>query len=239
MCTMTWVFQDGGYELFFNRDEVKTRLIAFPPVIQEKNGVSVVAPIDADAGGTWMGVNDLGISVCLLNGFGVVDGTRSDFISRGKLVLDMLDIADANVAGERVCKMDLTRFRPFSLCVIAPGHIVKMWNWDGKVFSSKADVKPPLISSSFRLDSVAENRGALFECLGRVDGKTLEAYHRSHEPEAGPFSVCMHREDAQTVSVSRVVVTARQVAFHYAPGSPCQTDFQPPVCLPRRVDAVA
>lgn len=237
MCTMTWMYHKNGYELFFNRDEAKTRLIAFPSEVGVANGVSFIAPIDADAGGTWMGVNAFGVSVCLLNGFGKVDRQRNDYVSRGALVMSLLDVPCVEGVHKRIAQTDLTAFRPFSLVVLEPDKPVQVWVWDGEQMQLEVDVLCPLISSSFKLKDVSAHRQRVFESLNVPQAKTLEDYHRSHVPQVGPFSVCMHREDAHTVSLSRVVVTQEQIHFFYAPGSPCKTDFLPPIFLPRHVDA--
>jgi len=232
---MTWVYQDDGYEMYFNRDEAKTRLIAYPPKVHTENGVSFIAPIDADAGGTWMGVNAFGVSVCLLNGFGQVDPARTDYVSRGALVMSLLTVSGREMAKHKIAQMDLTVYRPFSLVILEPAKPVVSWVWDGVGAKLEADVSAPLISSSFQLQDVAKNRQGLFQRLNLTQTKMLEDYHRSHIPEAGPFSVCMHRDDAHTVSLGKVAVTAQHVHFYYAPGSPCQADFLPPTTLSRLV----
>lgn len=233
MCTMTWMYQNDGYEMYFNRDEAKTRLIAYPPKVFSANGVSFIAPIDADAGGTWMGVNAFGVSVCLLNGFGHIDKRRTDYVSRGALVMSLLDVSEREPVKKKMAEMDLTVYRPFSLVILEPRRSVVSWIWDGGNLQMELDVPAPRISSSFRLQDVAEHRQRVFQSENMRQSKTLEDYHRSHVPEAGPFSVCMHRDDAHTVSLSKVVVTSEHVNFFYAPGSPCQTDFLPPVTLSR------
>lgn len=227
------MFQENGYELFFNRDEAKTRLIAFPPKIHTLNGVSFIAPIDADAGGTWMGVNAFGVSVCLLNGFGPVDRKRTDYVSRGALVMSFLHVSNGDAAKEKMSEVNLTDFRPFSLVILEPNRPVLTWVWDGVEARFETDISGPLISSSFRLTDVAEHRQRLYRHLHLQQTKALEDFHRSHVPEAGPYSVCMHRDDVHTVSLSRVVVSQDQVHFYYAPGPPCKTEFHPPVSLPR------
>ncbi len=230
---MTWMFRDDGYELFFNRDEVRTRLLGFPPTVREVEGVSFIAPIDADAGGTWMGVNQFGLSVCLLNGYGRKTPVKTDYTSRGLLVLSLLDCTDQPAVGLRLAALNMAEYRPFTLVAFEPKKSVKAWVWDGTDLQVQEEIHRPLISSSFRLTAVAEHRRHLFCELGSHSVNALTDFHRSHVPEAGPFSVCMHRDDAQTVSLSRVVVTSTDVGFHYVPGPPCQTDFLPALSLPR------
>ena len=63
MCTVTWHFINDGYELFFNRDELRTRAVAEPPTKATTRGVDYLAPTDPDAGGTWMALSRRGITV--------------------------------------------------------------------------------------------------------------------------------------------------------------------------------
>lgn len=64
------------------------------------------------------------------------------------------------------------------------------------------------------------------------------AYHRRHEPEAGPHSPCMHRPDARTVSFSWIEVDENEVRFRYVPSSPCVGEPGPATKLPRRAQGV-
>ena len=50
----------------------------------------------------------------------------------------------------------------------------------------------------------------------------LRRLHRSHSPKAGPFSTCMHRADAATVSYTEVTVSGREALIRYHAGAPCQ-----------------
>jgi uncharacterized protein with NRDE domain len=67
MCTVTWLMEADSYTVFFNRDELKTRSHALHPAIKEQNGVRYIAPVDLDGGGTWIGVNEFGLTCGLLN----------------------------------------------------------------------------------------------------------------------------------------------------------------------------
>ena len=51
--------------------------------------------------------------------------------------------------------------------------------------------------------------------FGGVTTDMLQAYHRSRDPLGGPYSVYMHRDDAETVSFSHVRVRADEIEFHY------------------------
>src|SRR6516165_698509 len=98
MCTVSWVHQRGGYHLLCNRDEKLTRGTAFAPALIERGGVRFIAPIDADFGGTWLAVNEFGISLCLLNGdAGTAPSGATPRRSRGLL---LRELAWASSGGE-------------------------------------------------------------------------------------------------------------------------------------------
>src|SRR5689334_22002529 len=119
MCTVSWLKVSGGYELFCNRDERRTRKPAAPPVIREARGVRFIAPIDGDHGGSWIGVNEAGVSLCLLNRYedasSSPDGVKSedDYRSRGLLLTSLLDSLTVAHAHARLSVADLSSFRPF------------------------------------------------------------------------------------------------------------------------------
>jgi hypothetical protein len=54
--------------------------------------------------------------------------------------------------------------------------------------------------------------------------KWLRELHRSHAPKRGPFSICMHRPDAATVSYTEVAVSKRRVTMRYKSGASCSKD---------------
>ena len=84
MCTVSWRFELTAeqpaprFELFFNRDESRRRGPAHPPQIMEPVGESkLLAPIDSDAGGTWLAANEHGLVLALLNLYQARGGSRA------------------------------------------------------------------------------------------------------------------------------------------------------------------
>lgn len=56
MCTAAWLLESNGHQLFCNRDERRTRKLALPPRLRERNGVKYLAPVDGkDVRVLWMG----------------------------------------------------------------------------------------------------------------------------------------------------------------------------------------
>jgi hypothetical protein len=49
----------------------------------------------------------------------------------------------------------------------------------------------------------------------------LRRLHRSHDPEEGPFSICMHREDACSVSMTEISFLNQRAGLTYHEGTPC------------------
>ncbi len=240
MCTASWLARPGGFELFFNRDESRTRGAAAGPRVLEVAGVRAIAPVDADAGGSWIGVNEHGVAVGLLNAWNVeVPGRASDeYRSRGLLVLDVLGSRSPAAARDAVRSAELTTYRGFRLLVVAPDERPTLLAWDGRELR-ESDACMPLSSSSFDAAGADRERAALLDTLrvragGALGADELTAFHASHLPTRGPHSPCMHREDARTVSASRVSVEPGRVRFRYAPGPPCRTEFEPAVELARQ-----
>lgn len=233
MCTATWFRSHGegaeGYEVFFNRDELKTRKSGLPPALKEREGVRFLAPEDGDAGGTWLGVNEHGIAVGLANGSASAgdEGARP-FRSRGLLVLDLLSSASVELVGAKMGALRGRSYRPFELFAIEPTRELRIWRWDGESLAMGRGGPRGrlLISSSRDPERARREREALLERMARakdrIDAELLLAYHASHEPERGPFSPCMHREDAGTVSFSRIRVARGEVEFEYLQGPPCE-----------------
>ena len=82
MCTVTWLPGRNEYRLFFNRDERKTRKPAAPPALHEHHGVRQLYPVDGTAGGTWLGVNEYGVTVGILNHYVAERADRPGRVSR-------------------------------------------------------------------------------------------------------------------------------------------------------------
>jgi hypothetical protein len=107
--------------------------------------------------------------------------------------------------------------------------ILAEWNRE-RLTVDPAAAQMPLTSSSFdpcgvrrfRLGEFARRAGM----AARVDPALLYQFHASHgtavDASADAYSPCMHREDAETVSFSWVVVTREEVRFLYSPSAPCQ-----------------
>lgn len=240
MCTMSWFLRDGGYELFFNRDEQRSRSCArLPEIIQDKQHQQLryLAPTDADAGGTWIAVNEMGVSVCLLNHYQFEQpATYQKWLSRGEVVRKFattMTLLQAELAFEQLMLSD---YRAFRLFVLMPDGSNRLFVWDGHQRRTENEVTGPKSSSSVDAKAVKALRKQYFSDLQldtSSDRQQFLDYHTSHYPAQSKKSVCMHREDASSVSLSHIVVTNKRVSFAYANGSPCNTELGKPLALAR------
>ncbi|GEM_PF-3678611 len=84
-----------------NRDEDPQRA-ATPPGLHLSHGVKFLAPRDKKAGGTWIGVNEVGLG-CALTNIGMGSGGKT-FFSRGLLVFEALGHRRLGEAAEAIRK---------------------------------------------------------------------------------------------------------------------------------------
>ena len=127
----------------------------------------------------------------------------------------MADAADPGELEARVGGLDAPEFRPFLLLAVSPSE-ARLWTWDGiELVMSEPDL--PLTSSSFRSDEVTAARRRAFRKLGDLTPEKLAEFHSGHDPERPEFSVRMRRDDARTVSQSRIDVGGEGVTFTYRP----------------------
>jgi len=243
VCTLTWLREGEGYELFFNRDELSTRLPARAPERRTSRGVEFLAPIDADAGGTWLAVNAFGVAVGIMNGE-LRSVPPAESTSRGLLVLALADSGSVGEIARRLGETELSPLRGFSLFALEPEEKLLLARWDGLALAlaREDDSVQPLSSSSRDPRGAELARKALFAQLFARERPTralLEAFHASHEPGRGALSPCMHRDDAATVSFTRVKVDRRAVELGSSSGPPCRGGRLATLRLPRKLLARA
>jgi hypothetical protein len=184
----------------------------------QTGSVRWLAPIDPDGGGTWISVNELGITLCLLNGNGA---PRSQ--SRGTIIRSLAAISAQQDLIQELDRLPLTSYAPFVIAALAPGlaPVVTEWNGSRLAVHPDADALLPLVSSSLDPESARRERTELFRVMRPRSVKDLIRFHRSHWPQPGPLSPCMHRSDAATVSFTHVCVTPDSIRMDYYPGPLC------------------
>jgi len=117
MCTVVILRRPGhAWPLILgaNRDEMLDR--PWKPPARHWPHRDVVAGLDELAGGTWMGLNDTGVTACVLNRHGSL-GPAAGKRSRGELVLEALDHGDATDAATALRDIDPAAYRPFNMLI--------------------------------------------------------------------------------------------------------------------------
>ncbi len=98
-----------------NRDEMIDREWR-PPARHWPDRPETAGGLDVLAGGSWLAVNEHGLAAAILNRVGSL-GPLAGRRSRGELVLEATDHADARVAAEALSALEPRSYRPFNLIV--------------------------------------------------------------------------------------------------------------------------
>ncbi len=254
MCTLSFLPQKDGYLLAMNRDELHTRAVAEPPSRHDVGACWMLYPQEP-GGGTWIGVNSHGTLLALMNanslngehqpaagsipsGVGLKGAAAR---SRGEIIPLILQEAGLDETLQALENSSFSGMSAFCLFGFFPRQrAIRQWSWDGvhRVVLAHEWIRNHWYSSS-RSDARAKaQRGEALEASWRenlADPATwLRSVHSSHIPEAGAFSVCVHREDAATVSFTEVRYTEpgsapSKLCMTYEPGNPCEPDAEPTI----------
>ncbi|WP_413283117.1 NRDE family protein [Vibrio sp. MA40-2] len=228
MCTASWLLNESGYQVFFNRDEQIGRPKAQPPKsFTSENGTRYLMPVDPVGQGSWIATNEYGLTLCLLN-FYQGKLPEGNLISRGQLIKNFAGFMCAESIVDQFSQLNLQQYAPFTFVIFDPkltskqGH-VRALQWDGDMLISTLP-SPPLISSSVDAENVKASREKVFHQFnGQIETtESRLAFHHCHYPEKGHLSPCMHRSDANTVSFTHVVLNPKQATVYYQDGSPCK-----------------
>jgi hypothetical protein len=223
MCTLTLISQRGkgtdAFRLVASRDEQRSRPAALPARITTHEGRAAWWPVDAQAGGTWIGVNDLGIVLGLLNVGGPAvrhAAQHAHRLSRGLIIPALLGSPSLEAAAERARRLSPGDYPPFRL-VITDGYAIFEQRSDGVAFDAPDPApwrtEPRLWTSSSLGDQLVQGpRRDLFDRTVGAEGTAAsqDAFHRTLWPECAHLSPMMERADARTVSLTTIEVTRSQ-----------------------------
>ena len=226
MCTLTLIrIRPQEYRLAFNRDEQRSRDPGLPPTVEHRSGVRVMAPLDPVGGGTWIALNEFGISVAILNQNPppedrpfLVDG-----ISRGRLVMEASSASNLEAIVDSLRVIAPGVKRPYRLFA-TDGHrvLIASVRLDGRRTPMTVQIRdwggtPVVLASSGISDHLVEPERAkhfgatvLPVHLRNADRAALVAaqdeFHDSTSPLRPELAVRMSRREAKTVSRSVIEV---------------------------------
>ncbi len=229
MCTATIIARRTGYVLGMNRDEQRSRVDAIPAAAHRIGNRFALYPSEP-SGGTWIGVNDSGIAYALLNWYSVPHRVVGKAVSRGEIVPMALPLNTSDEVTQALTRRTLAEVNPFRLIGVFPeARAVVEWCWDRRQLQHRVHPWRTGIWISSGFDEPAAQRirgrtfGAALDQKSVGTGDWLRRFHRSHAPECGPNSICMHRPEAATVSYTEIDVSPGKVRLTYTPGAPCCT----------------
>ncbi len=212
-----------------NRDERITRGPGKPPEIHVLSGTKVVYPSDGDDG-TWIGANEHGISLALLNWNDIVprglDAGKTR--SRGRVIPALMASGSLAELHSVFAVSNLKGMLPFRLVgVFASEKEIWEWRWDSTQLDPQSHgwESRHWFSSSLSDQQAESLRGsACRDAQSEPDAGSvpwLRRLHSSHRGGPGPFSVCVHRKHVKTLSYTEVISTPKAVSVEHFMGSPC------------------
>lgn len=240
MCTLilAWhLFPDTAIVAAANRDEYYDRP-ADPPAVRPGEP-PFVAPLDEQAGGTWIGYNAAGVFTAITNRW--VDGSLGGDRSRGLLVRDLLAKETAETAARHVERaVEADEYDGFNL-VIADADAALYLEWDGQlrvrtwepgihvVVNVGADGTFTLPAARQQpAERQAEGARRAHTTLRPEPGEGVDAWLdratevlRDHD-----YGLCVHGDGFGTRSSSLVLIGEEGSEFRHAEGPPCETAYE-------------
>jgi len=234
-----------------NRDEHFDRPSAAPALLD--GHPRIIAGRDLRAGGTWLGVNDHGLLVGILNRRINGDALPATVArSRGALCMELLQLNSAQAARQRV-DADRYRYNPFTIVFADPQSAFVAYNDETKIFTQVLHPGLHVFSSAaeFELHSAKAERArerfassinALSNNGKRPDEwlqslQIILSDHSLGDASDNPGdAICVHREASGTVSSSIIFYLRahREFITFHCPGAPCQNAFGPALSMPLR-----
>ena len=213
-----------------NRDEYSSRISTEPKILEERP--RIFAAQDVKAGGTWLGLNEKGVVVGVLNRESSNYNERGR--SRGLLCKDALGLSAA-VEIKELVEREWYNYNSFNLFYadfdeayityvedsvrtekLKPGcHIITSGDMD--------DFDDPKVQRAASLISVIDltNISNLMEGL-----KTICRDHQFRDRKKD--NICIHGEDFGTLSSTILGVNGKNLArsiYLYAAGAPCTSSY--------------
>lgn len=228
MCTLSVHHAKHDILVTMNRDETISRAPESPPAIHRMdNGVTWVAPIDGEKGGTWMGANDRGVIACLLNfylpGESLLPDTTGQYRTRGEIIPRALERG----SGDAVVSWLLEDFDPsaypsFDLHVISRDGVRRfMWLKKGPLELAEIEGEWNVFSSS-GWDSAdvmrwRETRFAAWIERGQPKSGALPLFHILQEAGREDYSPLMKRAWSSTRSITQAGFSpcGREIVMRY------------------------
>ena len=246
MCTLALYFRVfDGYPLVVaaNRDEHYDRPSA-PPGLLASNPI-ILAGRDLRAGGTWLGVNEDGLLVAILNRRSQGEQSPAgNHRSRGLLCLDLLHSKTAAAASAFLKTHEEATYQPFTLVVADPNEAWVAFNAQNRIGLARLSEGLHVFSSNTATyDERSEKKErayALFSSLVPAFNARLSdtswwpsifagvlSDHTAGNNSDDKETICVHRDISGTVSASIIIYSQSERRFQsfFCVGAPCRNSF--------------
>jgi len=223
MCTVTYLPLDNdNFILTSSRDVSPNRKVAdFPREFKTKNG-KICFPKDGEAGGTWIGTNETGRTVVILNG--AFESHKMSPPYRKSRGLVVRDILEANDFWDCIQHYNFNGVEPFTLLILDWFDLFEFWEliWDGeRKYLKQLDTAIPIIYSSSTLydETMRQKRqkwfdGWLEKNPNYSQADTLDFHERAGEGNIEE-SVFMKRSYVETVSITSIYKQKEAAKWFY------------------------
>ena len=219
MCSLSFLPQGNGFTVLMNRDERKDRPRPQEIILSEMVGIEKAYPKDPSAGGTWLGVNNFGLAIALLNFYPKSFAFRESLTSRGLIIPKFLEHQEHAIAVQDFDRSSFKNFAPFRIVFLQIGRPVQIRIWSGRHLKriSRPFEMFFLASSSWSDHFVRKHRTEQFKQLmndiGQQDlsPRDLRQFHFSRQGDQGATHLLMSRNDAQTTTISQIEVSAQDI----------------------------
>ena len=246
MCTLALYFEVfPGYPLVVaaNRDEHYDRPSA-PPSITGTDP-TILAGTDLRAGGTWLGVNDYGLLVGILNrrqNPGSIP--RDNYRSRGLLCLELLRLTGVKDLDQVFASFLPNDYQPFTVVCADAKSACVAYNTDQSIEQMRLAQGLHVFSNSFEFSTASKKTNRVYETFSQLsESADRLLLIRDYVPRAAKAlgdhstgdhltdpreAICVHGDISGTVSSSIIFLSDSERTFHtyYCAGAPCQNSFK-------------
>lgn len=215
--------------LSMNRDELITRAPGLPPEIRTIEGVRYISPVDGNEKGTWIGVNEYHVALCLVNWFQAYapEMDPDNYRTRGEIIPKLMHYKTLAECEKGFSALELSHYRPFRLLGFQdnPFRVIQ-WKWNGTELKIIEEAPSAGIwtSSGYDWEHVHKNRSKVFkQFIGTHPHPTIDQVrklHASTEPQKGIYSIAMWHDVARSVSNTIIDATGTATSMLYIAGYP-------------------
>lgn len=221
MCTVSFVASNGKIIITSNRDEQIIRSNAVSPQCYSINGINLIYPKDAKAGGTWFVASESGTILVLLNGAKEKHQVQPAYRkSRGLIVLDIISSFSPKDFWDEI---DLDNIEPFTLVLYQNGLLFQLrWNGSEKeMISLDTNKKHIWSSSTLYPKDIQEKRSKWFYTFidqsATISESKMFDFHSNTEIQNSENGLVINRNDVlKTLSITQAVLENKKVTVeHY------------------------